>query len=247
MAKVTVLDLHDWLDDKGGLPAQGPLRTKAVRAAQCIEYGGKLEREEGRATLIPCRFRPGGEPCAGFLLVIKQPDDSILALCGDCEQEEFVIRNWQDLPYAQGQAEPVRLDLLDAVDAADEHQAAQGDAYEPDDIDEKLTEVLAAMKWNITPRELRKVISTSPMPTDVFRHLQNFLPPPPNAAVVQRFLPVLMEAWKHTPRPDLDGLTPHQKSNKGAPSDPSHSRNGKCPCGSGKKFLRCCVSRGGVN
>lgn len=243
MPKITVVDPHHWIDPDLGFPESGPVRAKAVRVAQCIEYGGTLPRHEGRNTLIACRFRPGGAPCPGFLIVIKQPDDTILAMCDWCEEEEFLIHNWQDTSFAQGQPEGVRLDLL-------EDELSEGSCFSPrhpssdaGDIDERLAAALKAMGWNIPTAELRQVISTSEMPSDVLRHLQTRLPPPPNAQAFVQFMPMLMEAWNDTARPDLDGLSPQEKAKQRPASAPEGpARNAPCPCGSGKKYKRCCIS-----
>ena len=112
MPKITVVDPHHWIDPEFGFPEAGPVRAKAVRVAQCIEYGGTLARHEARNTLIACRFRPGGAPCLGFLIVIKQPDDTILAMCNTCEEEEFLIHNWQDISFADGNLKACALICL---------------------------------------------------------------------------------------------------------------------------------------
>ncbi|MDX2023470.1 MAG: SEC-C metal-binding domain-containing protein [Deltaproteobacteria bacterium] len=245
MSKMIVVDPHDWIDPSGAFPESGPVRMRAIRVAQCIEYGGPLRHSEGRATLIPCRFRPEGVGCVGFLLVIKQPDDTILAMCDTCREEEFLIHHWHGMPWAAGPHPAVHLDETVAMD---EDPPTPPEPYEPDEIDTKLTAALKRMHWDITSQEFRELLSTSRTPMDVFQHLQRRLPPPPSAKAVQDFVPVLMEAWNHTARPELDGLTPHEKANENAPIHrQGPSRKGLCPCGSGKKFKRCCISKGGNN
>ena len=81
MAHVTIVNPHHWLSAAGSLPTETRLRGKMIRVAQCIEYGGPLAMGESRETLVPCRFRPRGTPCAGLLWVLKQSDDAILAFC----------------------------------------------------------------------------------------------------------------------------------------------------------------------
>ena len=241
MSKLLNVDPHDFIDQEGNLPVVGAARLTAVRVAQCIEYAGTLAKEEGRATLIPCRFRPGGVACDGFLIVIKQPDTSILAVCNGCEEPQYLIHNWQDMPWAKGPAEAVHLDQID-----DEDETSDLASLPPgtEALDERLTKALKTMGWQLSASELRQMISKSHMPSDVFRELQMHFPPPPNAKAVKRFLPLLMEAWNHTPRPELAGRSPNQVAkHRPARAEAEPSRNSPCPCGSGRKYKRCCISK----
>ena len=78
--KVTVVNPAHWLDEHGGIPLEPvDLRNRALRVAQCIEYGGPLPRGYWRETLIPCKRRPNGASCPGLMCVLKQSDDAILA------------------------------------------------------------------------------------------------------------------------------------------------------------------------
>jgi hypothetical protein len=247
MPRLTVVDAHHWISPDGGFPKAGPVRAKAVRVAQCIEYGGSLAPCEGRATLIPCRCRPQGAPCQGFLVVVKQPDDTILAVCSDCESEEFLISNWQDMPWAQGHVRGISVDEAPPFDETPDFLSGSAES-DDDEIDEQLRAACKSMGWSISPQQLRKVISESTTPNDVFAYLQAHLPPPPSAQAIHQFLPVLMQAWNNTRRPDLGGLSPHDKAKQGPTrSEQGPSRNALCPCGSGKKYKRCCISKRGRN
>ncbi len=61
----------------------------------------------------------------------------------------------------------------------------------------------------------------------------------------------LQEEWKNTPRPAFDGKTPAEVMGEGQGivpdkvetfrrEEPRVGRNDPCPCGSGKKFKKCC-------
>ena len=64
------VNIRDWLDDNDE-PATPALRSKVLRIARLIEYGGTLERGEMRLTLVECSRRPGRKPCEGLLFVTK--------------------------------------------------------------------------------------------------------------------------------------------------------------------------------
>jgi hypothetical protein len=72
--------------------------------------------------------------------------------------------------------------------------------------------------------------------------------PPPTKGAVERFLPVLMDVWNETPRDDLGGRSPKEAygERRSEPSDTTVplnlGRNRPCPCGSGKKYKRCCIA-----
>jgi hypothetical protein len=78
------------------------LRKRIARVAQCIEYGGNLRIGQARQTLIACRARG----CLGFMVVMKQKDDAIQAFCASCTQDEFLIYEWEETPWAEGSPEP---------------------------------------------------------------------------------------------------------------------------------------------
>jgi hypothetical protein len=110
-----VVDPWDWLTENGELPTENPrLRGRMLRVARFIEYGGPLARLHCRETLIECKRRPGGRPCAGLMWVLKTDDDAINAFCRGCG-DEALIQNWQRTEWAAGimeavPAEPADLD-----------------------------------------------------------------------------------------------------------------------------------------
>lgn len=247
MSKITVVNPHHWLDADGDIPASGPVRAKAIRVAQCIESGGLLERNQGRLTLIPCVFRPKRVACPGFLLVIKQPDDSLLALCNECRQEEFLIHSWKDTLWADGPFDGVDLSPVDPhhPNDVDEAPASSDDdaAWASAELDDELHVALGALGSSLSVAELRALIATSHHPTAVIQHLLKGGRPPSRSAL-ETFLPLLMEAWNSTPRPDLGGRSPDQMpSPPPAKARAEPPRNAACPCGSGQKYKRCCLAK----
>jgi uncharacterized protein YecA (UPF0149 family) len=74
------------------------------------------------------------------------------------------------------------------------------------------------------------------------------LPAPPLKAALERFLPVVMDLWNATPRPDLGGFTPSQVHAHTAPRTSTKvGANAPCHCGSGKKYTRCCMNKQPLN
>lgn len=57
-----------------------------------------------------------------------------------------------------------------------------------------------------------------------------------------RFTQHFTKLWDNTPRVDLGGATPAAAQQKGVGDEPARAvgRNDPCPCGSGRKFKRCC-------
>jgi hypothetical protein len=73
---------------------------------------------------------------------------------------------------------------------------------------------------------------------------------PPSKSLVERLLPLLMEIWNNTPRPDLAGRTPSQMRAPPTPfqtTAPKVGRNDPCPCGSGLKHKKCCLKSSTMN
>jgi len=105
---VLVVDPWDWLKKDGSLPYGNPrLYRRMLRIARFIEYGGQLQKNETRETLVECKRRPGGKACLGLMWVAKNDDDAILAHCLSCKTEEAVVHNWQQTEWADGMMEPV--------------------------------------------------------------------------------------------------------------------------------------------
>src|SRR4051812_21121703 len=108
-----VVDPWDWLDENGDFLRNNPrLYRRMLRTALLIEYGGPLEKNQMRETLLECRRRPKGKPCLGLMWVVKTGDDGILAHCLACKTEEAFVHNWQETEWATGMmgAVPVAFD-----------------------------------------------------------------------------------------------------------------------------------------
>lgn len=100
------VDIRDWLNDNDE-PATPELRSRVLRLARLIEYGGTLKAGETRLTLVECSRRPGRRACEGLLWVTKTEDDYLVASCPACEDETITISGWQDTLYAEGPPEPL--------------------------------------------------------------------------------------------------------------------------------------------
>lgn len=116
--RITVVDPWHWLTETGAFPPDPRLRARALRVAQCIEAGGSIPRNHTRETLVPCRRRPGGEACTGFLWVVRQGDDTLHAFCPTCHADEFLIHNWEDTPWAEGPMEPMPVQSVFEITGA---------------------------------------------------------------------------------------------------------------------------------
>lgn len=243
MPKVTVVNPHDWMGEDGSFPEHPRVRSRMIRVAQFIEYGGPLRTGETRPTLVPCRWRPGGRACPGFMAVLKQKDGAILALCMSCTEDEFVIYEWEDMPWARGPERPLHVEALKQSRAA----ATRARPPARPSTASVLDRALSALGCSMSADEVRDLISRSDHPTAVVQTVLGSLRRPPTKDALELFLPVLMNEWNSTPRPDLDGLSPTE-ARAAAPTAPIDlGRNRPCPCGSGKKFKRCCMSKGGPN
>lgn len=99
------VDIRHWLDEYGE-PAQ-PVRRKALWIARMIEYGGPLEPNQSRETLIECTMRPKRQVCQGLLWVAKTADGRIDAWCPRCEQLNVLVSGWDGTLWAYGPMEPI--------------------------------------------------------------------------------------------------------------------------------------------
>jgi hypothetical protein len=109
---VLVVDPWHWLTEDGDFLRDNPrLYRRMLRIARFIEYGGQLQKNETRETLVECKRRPGGKACLGLMWVMKTDDDAILAHCLLCKTEEAVVHNWQQTEWAEGMMDPVPVGL----------------------------------------------------------------------------------------------------------------------------------------
>lgn len=216
---VTVVNPHHWLNPDGTLPDDTRLRNRILRVARCIEYAAELEFGEGLETLIPCRRRPGNKACRGLLWVVKQPDEAIFAYCGECREDEYLIHSWHDTLWGDGPMVPVQL-----IDPTP---------------DSGLGRALYKLQSVLTERNVRDMIPTAPSPTVVIQRVLASIPRPPTEPELQHLVAELMTVWNQTPRPELGDRAPDQIS--ATRTSQKIGRNAKCPCGSGKKYKRCCL------
>lgn len=177
------------------------------------------------------------------MAVLKQKDDAILSVCMSCTEDEFLIYEWEDTPWARG-PEPARhVEALKQSGAS----AARGKPATPSSANSLLDRALSVIGSSMTAADVRNLISKSDHPTAVVQTVLGSLRRPPTQGALERFLPVLMDEWNKTPRADLDGLSPAEARAAAPPAPIDLGRNRPCPCGSGKKFKRCCISKGGPN
>jgi len=244
MSRITVVNPRHWLNEDGSFPEGSRVRNRMIRVAHCIESGGTLRIGESRETLLPCRCRPGGLACPGFMMVLKQKDDAIQSFCSVCTQDEFLIYEWEDTPWAAGPRAPIDVDVLRRAAGISGSSPREP---KPTDLKLMLARTLTLIGCPLSATQVCDLVSTSDHPTVALDAVMATLPGPPTTGAVERFLPVLMDVWNQTPRNDLGGRSPGQayRSSSSPPQD--FVRNRPCPCGSGKKFKRCCISKGQTN
>jgi hypothetical protein len=233
---VTVVNPTHWLNSDGSLPiAPTRLRANALLVAQCIEYGGPLTRGHARETLISCRRRPKNQRCPGPLWVLKQSDDAILAFCGVCKSDEFLICEWELTAWAAGPTEPVDIESM-----------AGGAPSPPRNEDEReivLQRAVTVIGSTLSVDEIKRVIEQSSHPSAVIKRVLASARSAPTRSELERFMTALMDVWNATPRVEIGGMSPtearvHTESSR---ASPRVGRNDPCPCGSGQKYKRCCL------
>ncbi len=219
---ITIVNPAHWLTAEGLIPDDPRIRSKIIRVAQCIEAGGPLARGHSRETLAPCRRRPGRKACLGFLWVLKEVDDSILAFCAVCRADEFLIHDWEDTQWAEGPMEPVDVAAM-SVEAGPETRNA-----DRADLDELLGRGLALVGSRLSPADVRRMAESGDDPWSFVDEVLASASSPPSESLLERVVPTLLEAWN---------AAPHAKP----PAVEAESRGVQCPCGSGRPFLDCCV------
>lgn len=235
---MTVVNPWHWLDEDGGFPDDPRLRRKSIRVAQCIEYGGKLNRGEARPTLLPCAKTPAGAACSGFLLVLKQSDDAILAFCPVCTEDEFLIYEWEDTPWAIGHADP--LDIA----AFSKAQGFKVRRSGPVDHEMLLQRGLDILGSPLSAGEVREALQRASQMGTVVDWVLSSLPSPPTQGSLERFVPLLMDIWDQTSKDARDDRS-HIELNQVHTllAQAELGRNQICPCGSGRLYKRCCLTR----
>mgnify|MGYP000877185889 CR=1 FL=1 len=226
--KVTVVNPAHWLDEHGAIPHEPvELRNRALRVAQCIEYGGSLKRGHARETLIPCKRRPNRASCPGLMWVLKQSDDAILAFCMTCKCDEYLIYAWEETQWAEGPMEAVSVAEMAGVDVTPKPPG-------PESRDEQLARALTLIGSPLAPAEVRRMITAARVPSEFMHAVLGSCTIGPDLSSVERCIPVLINVWN-----EVQGQSP--------PRPPAPARkakigpNERCPCGSGKKYKRCCM------
>ena len=231
-SKAIIVNPWHWLEDDGSFPEDTRLRGKVLRVAQFIEYGGTLKRSHGRQTLVPCRRRPQKTSCRGQMCVMKMSDDAILAFCPLCKEDEFLIYEWEDTPWARGQQPPI--DPAKEIGVTPQGPPEPG----PDRRDEQLGAVLEVVGSRLSVAQVRELVTTVDSPIEVIQAVVGSCIAQPTVGAMERLMPVLTQVWNETPRPELGGSSPRRAHQ--APTARKIGRNAPCPCGSGRKYKRCC-------
>jgi hypothetical protein len=104
---VLVVDIRHWLLPNGD--AHPSLRTRVLRIARLIEYGGPLPPRHARETLVECSRRPRRKQCPGLLWVAKLDNGALEAHCELCNDETIHISGWDETIWAEGPMPPVPL------------------------------------------------------------------------------------------------------------------------------------------
>ena len=227
MSSMKVVNPHHWLNEDGSFPEESRLRNRMIRVAQYIEYGGPLRIGESRETLLPCRCRPAGRACPGFMMVLKQKDDAIQSFCAVCTEDDFLIYEWEHTPWAKGPSVPIHVDALAKAAGISTKPPREPKAT---DLKVMLSRSLTVLGSPLSADHVCDLVSTSDHPTSVLQAVMASISgPPPTKGAIERFLPVLMDVWNQTPRNDLQGRSPAD-TYAGSPS-PSRDlgRNRPCP------------------
>jgi len=164
---------------------------------------------------------------------LKQDDDAIHAFCGLCRADEFLIYGWEDTRWAAGPMEPLDTAMMNAAAGSRPREVRAGDRAE------LLQRALDLLGSPMRAAEALVLIATADQPMTVLNKVMESLPEPPSKDALDRFMGELVGAWNETPRPELGGAAPSELY-EAAPLKPKVGRNQPCPCGSGRKFKRCC-------
>ncbi|MDX2021898.1 MAG: SEC-C metal-binding domain-containing protein [Deltaproteobacteria bacterium] len=229
MSETNVVNALDWLDEEGWIPADPALRGRAIRMAQAIEYASTLEPDEYRGTMIPCQRQTDGQPCLGFLIVTMMDNYDFVAHCDECNEEEFVITNWQGTAWDEG--------------GDDEDDDDGPSVFATEEVQARFEAALEAIACPLSANRLLGIMSSAESPAVVMEKIMNVTPDPPSQKAVDKFIAVLMDTWNNVRRPELGGKTPAEMRSSGPiVKAASPGRNAPCPCGSGKKYKRCCAN-----
>lgn len=164
------------------------------------------------------------------MVALKQRDDAILLFSPICTNDEFLIYEWEDTLWANGPVEPIAV----AAIAAEHSLGPLGPERVPgpDDRDALLQRALTLVGSRWTTAEVRRTMATAAIPSHVVQAIVGSLPTTPPIASLERLVGVLMDLWNDT-RAIPPAAAPRRRTKIGA--------NQPCPCGSGKKYKRCCM------
>jgi hypothetical protein len=237
-AVITVNPRH-WLNQDGSLPDEPRLRKQALRVAQCVEYAGPLKRGHARETLIACRRKLDRKACPGLLWVLKQEDDAIHAYCVVCKSDEYLIYEWENTDWANGP-----MEAIDVATMARE-QGKQQRQPTADDRDALVHRALELVGSTLGPEQLKRLVRESDHPTAVTQAILASVRGAPQQSALERLMPVVMDVWNSTPRNELDGRSATEMAGSARTTNmrsaPRAGRNDPCPCGSGRKYKKCCI------
>jgi hypothetical protein len=166
------------------------------------------------------------------MVVLKQSDDAILAFCDACTEEEFLIYEWEDTFWAKGQQRPI--DPAELLGTPLKGPPTPG----PERRDEMLAGALDIVGSGLDVSEVRRLVATAASPNEVIHAIVASCIKPVDIGAMQRLLPIMIDVWNETPRPELGGRRPVDVHEE--PERRKVGRNAPCPCGSGRKYKRCC-------
>jgi hypothetical protein len=243
-AAVITVDTRHWLNQDGSLPNEPRLRKQALRVAQCIEYAGPLKRGHARETLLACRRKLDKKACPGLLWVLKQEDDAIHAYCVVCKSDEYLIYEWEDTDWAHGPMEAIDIAAMARQQGKPQRQPTA------DDRDALVRRALELVGSKLGPEELERLVRETDHPAAVIQAILASVCGAPQQSALERLMPVVMDVWNSTPRNELGGRTPMEMAGSARSTNMRSAlragRNDPCPCGSGRKYKKCCI-RGAPN
>ncbi len=145
--------------------------------------------------------------------------------------------------------EEVEADSIPEAEASDSSDADEA----PVDLQQQLAELRDSLPPGVDPAQLEELLSSErgQLMADFGTFCQERgYDGQPEGAGVDDEMQALHDEWLQTPRPTLEGKRPAQMLAGGRlfpekvvtfrRDDPKVGRNDPCPCGSGKKFKKCC-------
>lgn len=201
------------------------------------------------------------EQLAARLKIERFSAEEMLELLEDGEEVDWVVE--QVMPTASPAAEELRA-LLQRVagevappPAAEEEESGEGEeaeeAQDEEEVDwDDLSDV--DLPQGVSPQQIKELMNSprGELMADfgAFCEEKGFKPAEDAGEEVNDSLRELEEEWLDTPRETLEGKKPRELLNGGSlfpakvetyrREQPKVGRNDPCPCGSGKKYKKCC-------